>query len=140
MGEFRSIAERLAEILSQPGDFGAVTPEHLPIIIGEACGGNPFNCFPGGEPNYGCCDLAVFVALKPYRGAKGRNHLGCNEALQLIVHHEADCPNTRNWVFITYAWDPVAADFWMANLAKIQRHAHLEIYLIAPGNVNEIVR
>ncbi len=136
MGRFQRMAEKVAGLI---GDNEFISAEQLPGIIGDTQGGDPFNCYPGGKPDdYGCCDLAVFVALKAYKRARGRR-LSCSEALQLIVNHEAKCPETRNFVFITYDWDSVAAVFWMANLHKIQSHAQLEIYLIVTGNVNEIV-
>ena len=126
MGKFQGMAQAMADRIRK----GAVTAEDFPNIIRDARGEDfgRFNCFPG-RPGSGCQETAVFISLICKTYAIGVGHLGFRNAINKIVKHVfRDCPDTRDVLFITDSWDPLAIHEDIANLKEIQSRIHLEIY------------
>jgi hypothetical protein len=135
MGEYQRIADRLAGILEE----GTIDLGDSRGIAGHIVGRDEdsFNLYPSGVPGR-CHDLAVIISLTYKVNASKKGQLGFRDAIDKIDWHLDRCPNTRSVVFVTDNWDARVIKLWRRRLQKIQHDGKLEIYLIVPGNVNEI--
>ncbi len=151
MGEFIGIAESIAEtleIIKREKETGEIAPEdieraHIPEVIGAPCGrGRPINFYPYGTPGYGCCEFALFLSLQTtaYVKKRRRGHINCGQAIRQIVQHmQGSCMGkTLSAVLVTDNWDEDSYRFWKENFNNINKHAYIEVYLLAGKGVSEI--
>lgn len=142
MGEYQTIAETIAECISERQLDGGVRPDELAEIgVRSAHQGEAINCYPG-RPDHECYPFALFISLNsPDYVRSKRGHLSCRQAMEKVVQHmQGSCfQRTRVAVLVTDCWDGAAWKEWRGNFQQIGQDAHIEIYLMTgAATISEI--
>jgi len=141
MGEFRSIAEKLAIRISESESERGIYSHDIPRIVEEVLGHglDEINCYPG-NPEGGCCETAWFISLSTSSHAKGRGHLSFMQAMEKFVQHmQGSCYSiTKAAILFTDSWDPAVYNDRKSNISIIKNDAHVEVYLMLGTNISEI--